>query len=246
MKAPPNCRQGRSQSWTQGWSQGFSRSFRAKRKAQSAKRDALRPAPCALPRPAGISIIEVLVTAAVISVLIAASGGWTKSWRSQQVLAAATRLAQDMQLARSLAIKRGQPVEIRFYSNQDPNLTTRTPQYKTWQIVGYDSREERITRLGELQRFESTVIMSRFPTLSSIVENERPLDFIRDPSPALLQTRLCAVEFRPDGSTSLDPDPARTWTITLLTDGFADETHNLPPDFRTLVITPENGGITVY
>ena len=199
-----------------------------------------------LPRPAGISIMEVLVTAAVISVLISASLGWSKSWRSQQVLAAATRLAQDLQLARSLALKRAQPVEVRFYSNQDPTLTTTAPQYKTWQIVGYDSREERIIRLGELQRFDSTVIMSRIPTLSSIVQNERELDFVRDPSPSRLQTRMCSVEFRPDGSTSLNPDPAFAWTITLLTDGFADETHNLPPDFRTLVITPENGGVTVY
>ncbi len=197
-------------------------------------------------RPAGISIMEVLVTAAVITVLLAVAGGWTKSWRSQQVLAAATRLAQDLQLARSLAIKRGQPVELRFYRNQDPDLTTNSPQYKTWQIVGYDSRQERIIRLGELQRFESTVIMSRFPTLSSIAENERPLDLTRDPIPSLLQTRMCSVEFRPDGSTSLDPDPSRAWTVTLLTDGFADDTHNLPPDFRTLVISPENGGITVY
>lgn len=195
---------------------------------------------------AGFSIVEMLVAAAVMVVLISAGIGMSKSWRSQQVLAAATRLAQDLQLARSLAIKRGQPVELRFYSNQDPDLTTTTPQYKTWQIVGYDAREQRITRLGELQRFESTVIMSRFPTLSSVVENERPLDFMRDPIPTFLQTRLCAVEFRPDGSTSLDPDPARAWTITLLTDGFADATHNLPPDFRTLVITPENGAVTVY
>ncbi len=190
--------------------------------------------------------MEVLITAAVITVLLAASGGWAKSWRSQQVLAAATRLAQDFQLARTLAIKRNQPVELRLYSNQDPNLTTTSPQYKTWQIVGYDTREERLVRLSELQRFDSTVIMSRFPTLSSIALNERPLDIQADPLPTLLQTRMSSVEFRPDGSTSLDPAPDRPWSVTILTDGFADETHNLPPDFRTLIITPENGAITVY
>jgi uncharacterized protein (TIGR02596 family) len=198
------------------------------------------------PRSAGFSLVEVLVTAAVIAVLLSAAGGWSKSWRSQQVLAAATRLAQDVQLARSLAIKRGQPVEIRFYSNQDFALTTPNPQYKTWQIVGYDAREERLIRLGELQRFASTVIMSRFPSLSSIVENERPLDTSRDPNPSVLPTRLSAIEFRPDGTTSLDPDPSRTWTLTLLTDGFADQSNDLPPDFRTLVVNAENGAVTVY
>jgi uncharacterized protein (TIGR02596 family) len=197
-------------------------------------------------RPHGFSVIEVLVTAAILSILLAVASSMAGSWRSQQVLAAATRLSQDLQLARSLAIKRGQPVELRFYSNQDPSLTTPNPQYKTWQIVGYDAREERLVKLSELQRFESTVILSRFPLLSSIINNERPLDPSRDPYPTSLQTRMSAIEFRPDGSTTLDPDPTLTWTMTLLTDGFADETNNLPPDFRTLIISPDNGSTTVY
>ena len=197
-------------------------------------------------RPHGFSVIEVLVTAAILSILLAVASSMAGSWRSQQVLAAATRLSQDLQLARSLAIKRGQPVELRFYSNQDPSLTTPTPQYKTWQIVGYDAREERLIKLSELQRFESTVILSRFPILSSVINNERPLDPSRDPYPTALPTRVSAIEFRPDGSTTLDPDPTLTWTMTLLTDGFADETNNLPPDFRTLIISPDNGSTTVY
>lgn len=190
--------------------------------------------------------MEVLVTATILSILLAVASSMAGSWRSQQVLAAATRLSQDLQLARSLAIKRGQPVELRFYSNQDPSLTTPNAQYKTWQIVGYDAREERIIKLSELQRFESTVILSRFPILSSVINNERPLDPSRDPYPTALQTRMSAIEFRPDGSTTLDPDPSLTWTMTLLTDGFADETNNLPPDFRTLIISPDNGSTTVY
>ena len=194
----------------------------------------------------GFSLLEMFVTITILVVLLAIATSMSNSWRSQQVLAAATRLAQDLQLARSLAMKRGHPVELRLYSNQDYSLTTPTPQYKTWQIVGYDSREERITKLGELQRFDSTVIMSRFATLSSVTTNERPLDLTRDPAPSFLPTRVSIIEFRPDGSTSQDPDPGQVWTITLLTDGFADETHNLPPDFRTLVITAENGNVIVY
>lgn len=199
-----------------------------------------------LRRPHGFSVMEVLVTATILSILLAVASSMAGSWRSQQVLAAATRLSQDLQLARSLAIKRGQPVELRFYSNQDPSLTTPNAQYKTWQIVGYDAREERLIKLSELQRFESTVILSRFPILSSVITNERPLDPTRDPYPTALQTRMSAIEFRPDGSTTLDPDPSLTWTMTLLTDGFADETNNLPPDFRTLIISPDNGSTTVY
>ncbi len=190
--------------------------------------------------------MEVLITAAVLSVLLAVGSSMAGSWRSQQILAAATRLNQDIQLARSLAIKRGQPVEIRFYSNKDYSLTTRDPQYKTWQIVGYDSREERLIRLSELQRFDSTVILSRYATLSSVFVNERPLDPARDPFPTALQTRMSSIEFRPDGTTTLDPDPSLVWTLTLLTDGFADDTHNLPPDFRTLVISADNGSVSVY
>ena len=204
------------------------------------------PSPRRVRSTQGFSLLEMFVTISVLVVLLAIASSMSNSWRSQQVLAAATRLAQDLQLARSLAMKRGYPVELRLYSNQDYSLTTPDPQYKTWQIVGYDSREERIIKLGELQRFDSTVIMSRFATLSSVTANERPLDITRDPAPTVLPTRVSIIEFRPDGSTSLDPDPGQVWTITLLTDGFADETHNLPPDFRTLTITAENGNVVVY
>lgn len=190
--------------------------------------------------------MEVLVTTVILGILIAVASSMAGSWRSQQILASATRLTQDIQLARSLAIKRGQPVELRFYSNRDLSLTTPDAQYKTWQIVGYDSREERLIKLGELQRFESTVILSRFPILSSVITNERPLDPTRDPIPSAFQTRMSAIEFRPDGSTTLDPDPNLVWTMTLLTDGFADETNNLPPDFRTLIISPDSGSTTLY
>lgn len=197
-------------------------------------------------RNRGFSVMEVLVTAAILSILLAVASSMAGSWRSQQILASATRLTQDLQLARSLAIKRGQPVELRFYSNKHRSLTTPEAQYKTWQIVGYDSREERYIKLSEVQRFESTVILSRFPILSSVITNERPLDPTRDPFPTALQTRMSAIEFRPDGSTTLDPDPSLVWTMTLLTDGFADQTNNLPPDFRTVIINPDNGSTSIY
>ena len=191
--------------------------------------------------------MEMLVTMSALVILLSvATMGWQKTWRSQEILASATRLSQDLSLARSLAIKRGQPVQVRFYRSQDPNLTTLQPEYKTWQIVGYDSREKRFTALGEVQRFDSTVIMSRHHQFSSIVVTERPLDVIHDPMPSGLFTQISSIEFRPDGTTSLDPDPAQQSTLTLLTDGYADEQTSVPKDSRTLIIAAENGAATIY
>jgi len=196
---------------------------------------------------AAFSMVEVIVTITILSILAAAAAfGWQKSWRSQQILACATRLTQDLQLARSMAIKRGMPVEVRFYRNRDPTLTTGDRQYKTWQLVGYDSREKRLVKLGELQRFEGTVIISSFPSLSSVTLTEVELDPTRDPLPNRLRSRFSTIEFRPDGSTSLDPDPLLIWTLTLVTDGHAADEFNLPPDIRTLVITAENGSVTMH
>jgi uncharacterized protein (TIGR02596 family) len=195
---------------------------------------------------AGFTLVELLVTIMVLTVVISATTGMAKSWRSQQVLAAAMRLQQDLQLARSMAVKRGQPVEVRLYSNLDPTLTTPTPQFKTWQLVGYDPLERRLAPLSELRRFESTVVMHRSTRFSTVATLERELDYSRDPMPTFLQTRVCSIEFRPDGSTALDPDPAITWTITLVTDGHAEEMNQLPPDARFLVITPENGAVSQF
>lgn len=199
------------------------------------------------PFDAAFSLVELIVTITIVSILAAAAAfGWQKSWRSQQILACATRLTQDLQLARSLAIKRGLPVEVRFYRNLDPTLTTQDRQYKTWQLVGYDSREKRLVKLGELQRFEGTVIISSFPSLSSVLLTEIELDPTRDPLPTGLRSRFSTIEFRPNGSTSLDPDPLLIWTLTLVTDGYAAEEFNLPPDIRTLVISAENGSVTMH
>ena len=195
----------------------------------------------------GFSLVEILVVAGILSIFMLAAGyGARKSWRSQEILASATKLAQDLALAQAAAIKRNQPVEVRFYKFFDPAVPGDKPHYRSYQFIVYDPQAQHLVKLNELETFEGTTVMSRFTRFSSIVTNEKHFDATRDPYPGMGDFDWVSIEFRPDGSTNLQPIPNGQWTITLIPDLYADDTASLPADFRTLVIDPDTGAVTTH
>ena len=203
----------------------------------------------AIPQPAGrargFTIIEMLMVVSIMVAFMAAAGfGVQSTWRSQQVAASAAMLAQEFALARTLAIKRNQPVQVAIYRTKDEFTTTGKPQYRAFQIlalssggVGYGGV------LTEMRRFESTIVMSGFERFSSVVVLDTTSGGGGGSSGSY---SAVVIEFRPDGTMALDPDPQKPWTITLIPDSYAEEPDKLPKDFRSLVLNPESGSVTVH
>ena len=190
----------------------------------------------------GFSLVEMLVVMAVAAILLGAAGNGLKStWRSQQIFASAGNLMQAFSLAKSTAIRFNRPVQVRIYKFQDGDITSADPQFRAFQVTGVSptASGDQFNQISELQKFESTIVMSRFPEFSSIVSSETVL-------PSGDNYSYVAVEFRPDGSTNLEPNPAKPWTITLLSDWGADDKTKLPKDARTLVISPDTGAVSLY
>src|SRR5262245_387415 len=115
-------------------------------------------------RMAGFSLPEMLVVIIVVAILFAAAGHGAKTaWQSQQITASASKLAQDMAMARTLAIQRNQPVQIRFYRFVDPELAMGTQQYRAYQLVAHDPVNDKTKLLTEIIKFQGTTVMSKFP-----------------------------------------------------------------------------------
>lgn len=192
--------------------------------------------------PSGFSLVEMLLVMGVVAILLAAAGtGLKTTWRSQQIYASASNLMQAFSLAQSTAIRHNRPVQVRIYKFQDGDITSPDPQFRAFQVTGVNAAAsgDQFYQISELQKFESTIVMSKFPEYSSIVSSEAVL-------PSGDSYSYVAVEFRPDGSTNLETNPAQPWTITLLSDWGSDDKTKLPKDARTLVISPDTGAVSLF
>jgi type IV fimbrial biogenesis protein FimT len=70
------------------------------------------------PRARGITLIEALVTVAILGIVIAIAVPSAVDWiRIQRVKATAAELATDIQFARAEAVRRSRPISIHFASD---------------------------------------------------------------------------------------------------------------------------------
>lgn len=192
---------------------------------------------------AAFTLVETMVVMALVTILLGlAANGMKTTWRSQQIAASAAGLMQAFSLAQSTAIRNNAPIQVRIYKFQDGDLTTTDPQFRAWQITGVNAaaQGDQFYQISELQRFESTIVMSKFPEYSSVVSGETVL------MPGDDKYSYVAIEFRPDGSTNLETNPDQPWTITLLSDWGSDDKSKLPKDARTLIISPDTGAVSLY
>ena len=82
-----------------------------------------------LQRRAGFTLVELVVTIAIAGILIAlAAPSFVTTTQKMRALGEANGFANDLQFARSEAIKRGQPVSLCVSSNGTSCLTTGTWQ----------------------------------------------------------------------------------------------------------------------
>lgn len=196
----------------------------------------------------GFSLVEILVVVTIISMLMAIGvTGFRKSWESQEIRASAMKLASDLALASQISAKLSRPVEMRFYKFMDPAIASPQPQFRAYQIVERDAVTDLVHPLYEAQRFEGTTVLSSYKKFSTLLFGRSiPRKESEDPEVGLGDYEYVSVEFRPDGTTNLEPDVNEPWTLTLGPVRWLDDPGVTPKDYQCLGIDPRTGVVKMY
>ena len=218
------------------------------------------------------SLVELLVVISVIAIVAGfAVPAVTTMIRGSSLTQGSQNIADQIVLARQLALSRNRSVEVRFYKFADPEVPGENPKdpetgffraCQTFEILDNGG----VLPTGGLTRLPVGVIMNE-GKLSTIL-HERPVLDPKSSDPPLPDTQAAqnykyvALRFLPDGSTDLPPTGVEistggtskgdSWYLTIhgtqiQTGGTsAGKTETLPDNFFTLQIDPITGSTRSY
>jgi len=216
------------------------------------------------------SLVELLVVISVIAIIAGfAVPAVTTMIRGSSLTQGSQNIADQIVLARQLALSRNRSVEVRFYKFADPETPGEDPKNpktgffracQTFEILDNGGA----LPSGGLIRLPAGVIMNE-GTLSTILK-ERPREEPKSSDPSLPDTQALrnyeyvALRFLPDGSTDLPPTGVESgdskgdsWYLTIhgaqiqnKGAGGAGKTDTLPDNFFTLQIDPITGSTRSY
>jgi uncharacterized protein (TIGR02596 family) len=195
----------------------------------------------------------LIVLTIILTLFAIAARGAKKTWEGQEIRASAMKLSADLTLASQSAVKLNRTVQVRFLQYHDMNVAVESPQFHAYQlVVSVDGGLTTQWRaLYEVQKLEGSTIISSAPKFSTLVERPQQLNPQQDSRlmrayMEMPNLKYTSIEFRPDGSTNLDPDANTPWMLTLVPVRYATELNEMPNDFSTLIISPDTGAVRVY
>jgi uncharacterized protein (TIGR02596 family) len=172
------------------------------------------------------SLVELLVVIAIISILaVMTLPTFLNISDAKQITGANQSLSDGLRLARQLALVKSTPVEFRLLNIiPKDGLTTSYCAYSYNQIT-----DSGVTNSGKTTYFAKGVSLSTASAnaYSTLVPTNSGNSF----------------NFRPDGSTDLDP--TKKWFVTFVRDREVTNS-TLPKNYITLRIDPVNGTVSYY
>lgn len=205
----------------------------------------------------GFTLIELMLVLTIFIILMMITVSATKrSWEAQEIKASALKLAHDLSIASQTAVRLNTTVEVRFYLFYDMGIASTQPQFRGYQLLRRDPITGPASAIGlksvavplfELQRFEGNTIMSSRTKYSSLVGG-RVIPWQRgsDPDIGVNDYGYFAIEFRPDGTTSLEPPGRTPWTISLGPLRWVDNPLETPKEIQCLGIDWATGAVRIF
>jgi len=200
------------------------------------------------PLSAGFSLIELLVVVAIVGVLsVFAVGAFNATMRGTKISSSAQAVADAMRLARSSAISRNVPVQLRFYKLPEYNSAATAPVvYRGLQIFSCESRSTNPITKPFL--FPQPIVASADATKSSILQlSNNPADGNR--VAGLNTYTYVAMTFGPDGMirpTGGTLTSTNEWYITIQTDRDLATDAAWPKNYATVAVNPVTGNTKVF
>jgi len=220
----------------------------------------------------GMTLLELLVVMCAMSLLIGLGTSPINSMlRSGEISQAAQVLADQIALARQMAISTNRQIEVRLYKFIDPQMSPGTAaSVRGIQLFEVpDSAIAQATAAGgrDSLGYRAASKFTRLPGSSIIIDSGEILspligsaaggsavptmssgDELGYSIPAVgTAYSVVRFSFMPDGSTNLPPQTAGLqWFITLHEAFKGDNLTTPPPNFATLQLLPSNGKIRTY
>jgi len=181
---------------------------------------------------AAFSLVELLVTMALILMLMTMGFSIVQQQINAQKLAASVnQLADDCANVAQQAIKDNQTVYVVFQKKADGAVQ----RYKGYQMMKFSEKTGDFIPLAEAVTLPSGICFVESDVYSSLLKQR-------------VVGQPCSIPFRPDGGTRLPTDAGQHWCITLASERDIETkgTDVLLPGSRTLVINAQTGATVVY
>ena len=208
------------------------------------------------------TLLELLTVMAIIALIAAFTltnvGGMLKG---QQLTQGGHAMADQLGLARQIALSSNHPVEVRFYQYGDPESVGEKPsvpssgKFRAMQL--FEILESGTARpVGAMTHLPQPIIIDSNNQISTLV-NANPMppasplekqgSQLNYPIPRVsFSYRSLSFRFLADGSTDLPKTPGANWFLTMHHINFRDGLPKPPSDFFTIQIDPVNGNIRKF
>jgi len=205
-------------------------------------------------KTAAFSVVELLVVIAIVGLLgVLAVNAFNQVMRGIRLTSAAQLVADAMNIARSAALTRNVPVQLRFYKLPDFDSTDGTPiLYRGMQIFVCEYASTNAITKPIL--FPERVVASLDANKSSILQLTEMPPSISDPAKLSgMNYRYVTMTFGPNGiiktaSTTGGSTLSSTneWYVTLHARRDLDTDSSWPENYATVKINPITGSAKIF
>lgn len=198
----------------------------------------------------GFTLVEILVVVTIMAMLLAMVGLTVPSSIASQKLAGTARqIASDLDHAAMIAQRDNKPVEVRFYKCTEAGIggVDEGKEFRAYQIAtitGWNTEgKPKIAFNEEVQRLPEGIVFTPNPSHTTLLA-KTPVPSGDGDADLGEPYEYISYVIRPDGGTTL-PRPEKT-VLTLVQQKHLSGEGELPPDFRSIVVNPYNGQVTLY
>ncbi len=194
----------------------------------------------------GFSLVELLVVIAIIAIMATLVAPTLGVLQGNALTRGGDLVAQTLSRARERAVTLNRRVEARFYKYIPPDEPGAVVSYRALQLFEIDDLGN-AKPIDRIQSLPQGILINSNPGVSPLLDTSRNLTFLTNqPSIPKVGTSYTAsyVQFRPNGSTDLDP--TKEWVVTLHRASAGASPSTPPANFYAIEIDPISAAIRTH
>lgn len=204
------------------------------------------------------SLVELLMVVCLILILAALTiPAISQLSRGSSLTTGGTRLVDQLEFARQMAVTRNCTVEFRIYKLPKPGdaMNGAPALYRAFQVFSLDADGTQTNALTRLTLLPDNVYIVNDTSVSSLLDAQQgtsPLlvDGVASGKPlggySPSSYQYVAFRFKPSGGTDLNAAPAKSWHLSLGLTGDAIKELGVPDNFYTIQLNALTGRTRLF